>query len=47
MYTQQGNGMTTFHIQGKIGTDRDILTFLAPGGVGSNILACMSDGRVE
>jgi hypothetical protein len=21
-------------------------TFLAPGGVGSNILACMSDGRL-
>jgi hypothetical protein len=24
-----------------------ITTFLAPGGVGSKILACMSDGKVE
>jgi hypothetical protein len=24
-----------------------IITFLAPGGVGSKILACMSEGRVE
>jgi hypothetical protein len=24
-----------------------IMTFRAPGGVGSKILACMSEGRVE
>lgn len=38
--------LTSIHIHVHTCIDSQQCTFLAPGGVGSNILACISEGRL-